>query len=258
MPPEQFNWAPPPAGWSPNWLSDQAAHNIHVWGISLVPPAKVLETLARILAPAELDRAARFHFARDRNRFLAGRGFLRVILGRYLKADPGQLEFIYGRSGKPVLGGFFAATGLHFNLAHSGEIGLLALSPLGPVGVDVEMIRPLNDLDDLVDSILSPRESAVFRAMPESAKPLAFFKLWTRKEAFLKATGEGISRLLHPIEVSIQSQEPAQLLNLPSELGPIDRWHLNDLSPAPGFVAALATPVQADAIVCSSWEIESL
>src|SRR6201999_3187535 len=122
---------------------------IHVWATSLNLPATAVEKMDVILAPAEKDRASRFSFMRDRDRFIAGRGFMRTVLGHYLNAKPGRLEFVYSRLGKPALGGSHATAGLHFNLSHSEDIGLLAVSPVGALGIDLEYVRPLNDMDTL-------------------------------------------------------------------------------------------------------------
>jgi 4'-phosphopantetheinyl transferase len=254
---EKINWPRPSSNWSPSWNNDRSSFpNVHVFGVSLNPPVNVLETLARILASPELDRAASFRFEHDRNRFIAGRGLLRVILGHYLNANPAKLEFVYGGQGKPMLGGAFATTGLHFNFAHSEGLGLLAISPVGAVGVDVECIRPLNDVDRLVNRFFSPREIAAFQKVPVYERSLAFFRLWTRKEAFLKATGEGIAHSLDQVEVSFLSDESAELLHLPRHLGQVANWHSHDLAPASGFVAALVAPIETACPICWSWVTE--
>jgi 4'-phosphopantetheinyl transferase len=254
MPSKQINWPSPSPNMSLNWSGDYSRFpDVHVWGASLDLPVSKTEALASILSPSELDRAARFRFVRSRNRFIAGRGFMRVILGRYLNSNPARLEFIYGSHGKPELGGAFAAAGLHFNLSHSENVGLLAISPIGAVGIDVENIRPLDDMDSLVNRFFSPREITAFNKVPESAKPLAFFNLWTRKEAFLKATGEGIVHSLGQVEVSFLPDEPAKLLDLPKHLGQAADWHLHDLTPAFGFVAALVAPIKTAPPIYWSW-----
>jgi len=257
MPSEQINWPQPSSNWSLNWHNDNSLFpNVHVWCASLDLTVNTIKTLAAILVSAELDRAARFRFVRDRNLFIAGRGFMRVILGYYLSANPAKLEFIYGNHGKPTLGGVFAAAGLHFSLSHSENLGLLAISQVGAVGVDVENIRPLDDADSLVNRFFSQREISSFQKLPKNAKPLAFFKLWTRKEAFLKATGEGIVHLLDQVEVSFLADESVKLLNLPKHLGQITDWHLHNLVPASGFVGALVAPSKTAGPICWSWTPE--
>jgi 4'-phosphopantetheinyl transferase len=254
MPPQQLNWPQP----SPNWPPHGREHHAHsldvqVWETSLDLPPGTIQMLEPVVAPSELDRASRFHFARDRNRFIAGRGFMRMVLGNYLGAKPGALEFIYNRRGKPALGGDHSAAGLHFNLSHSEDLALLAISPAGAIGVDVEHVRPMEEVDVLVKRFFSPGEIAAFQTVPAREKFPAFFRLWTRKEAFLKATGEGIAHLLDQVEVSFLPDEPARLLNLPQQLGRAGDWQLHDLAPAAGFAAALAVPVGTAAPVCQSW-----
>ena len=192
------------------------------------------------LAPAERERAARFHFPRDRNRFIAGRGALRQILGRYLQTDPIKLQFTYGPHGKPALAQGAEESGLQFNLAHSGGLALLAVTRSGKIGVDLERVRALKDAEGLVTRFFCPREIAAFQGLPEDQKPAAFFNLWTRKEAWLKAIGEGIGHSLNRVEVSFLPGEPARLLTLPEGPHAAARWNLRDLAPAPGFAAALA------------------
>jgi 4'-phosphopantetheinyl transferase len=158
------------------------------------------------------------------------------------------LEFCYGPQGKPALAGVWSASGWHFNLAHSLDLALLAVTRSGPVGVDVERIRPLRDVDQLVSRFFSPRESAAFQALPAEQKPDAFFRLWTRKEAWLKATGEGIAESLGRVEVSFLPGEPARLLSLPGGPAALSGWRLHDLDPGPGFIAALAVVAGAGPI----------
>ena len=219
---------------------DDLASEVHVWTASLGVSRSTLSEFASTLAPAELERAARFHFERDRHRFIAGRGLLRALLGRYLQEDPRALEFTYAPHGKPAVGGVFAGTGLEFNLAHCEELALIAITRTGALGVDLERVRKLDEAEALVDRFFSPRESAAFRALPEDQKPMAFFNLWTRKEAWLKATGEGIAHSLHRVEVSFLPGEPARLLRLPKDLQSGEPWELHDLAPAQGFAGALA------------------
>jgi 4'-phosphopantetheinyl transferase len=170
-----------------------AANDVHLWAAHLDLRLKALAHMAAILSEEEQERAGHFRFERHHNRFIAARGFLRSLLAIYLECAPDELQFEYDQNGKPALTGTFAASGLAFNLAHSQDLALIAVTRLGPIGVDVEQIRPMADADELVERFFSPRENALFRTLPDDQKNAAFFKLWTRKEAWLKATGEGIS-----------------------------------------------------------------
>jgi 4'-phosphopantetheinyl transferase len=234
-----------------------AANEVHVWAARLDVSSATLASFAATLSLSERERASRFHFERHRHRFIAGRGLLRALLGRYLEVEPMRIEFTYGAAGKPMLAASDPQTALHFNLAHSKDLGLIAITRSGPVGVDVEQIRALNDAEELVARFFSQREHATFKDLPDSEKPAAFFNLWTRKEAWLKATGEGIAHSLHLVEVSFLPGEPARLLAIPESLGQGTPWTLMDLQPAPGFAAALAIAVLDRKIQCWRWESPS-
>jgi len=213
-----------------------------------------LSAFEGILSSLELERARRFRFDLHRNRFVAGRGFMRTLLGRYLQTEPAKLEFSYNPHGKPFLSGAFAKSGLNFNLAHSENLALLAITRVGTVGVDVERIRPLTDADQIVANFFSARESAAFHNLPIEQKLAAFFNLWTRKEAWLKATGEGIGSRLNAVEVSFLPGDPARFLSLPEDPQNTVLWMLHNLEPAPGFAAALAIPARTTSLRCYNWD----
>ena len=217
-----------------------AGNEIHVWATSLAVEPAFLEKSANTLAPDEKDRAQRFKFDLHRNRYIAGRGALRAILAQYLPLHPAQLRFDYLANGKPVLTEEFASAGIHFNLAHTGDLALAAITRIGPLGVDVECVRPVKDVDDLVARFFSPRENELFQKVPAVEKPAAFFNLWTRKEALLKATGEGITRSLRLVEVSFLPGEPARLLAISGDAKVAEQWEMREFAPAQGFVGAVA------------------
>jgi 4'-phosphopantetheinyl transferase len=217
------------------------ATDVHVWAASLEPPAEFIARCATVLSPDEKERASRFRFDKHRTRFIAGRAILRSLLGQYLNCPPEQLQFVYGLHGKPALAGQFAES-VHFNLAHSEDLALFIVTRIGAVGVDVEQIRPMTDADDLVERFFSSRENALFQQLSDEQKSIAFFNLWTRKEAWLKATGEGIADSLNRVEVTFLPDEPADLLALPEGSDSNTNWVLRELNPAPGFTGALALP----------------
>jgi 4'-phosphopantetheinyl transferase len=241
---EGIDWPEPPG------LPDLDQNAVHVWAAALDGEASSVEGF---LTPAELDRAARFHFDLHRRRFIVGRGSLRVILGRYLQAESRTLEFSYGPHGKPALAGAFAASGLYFNLAHSEDLALLAVTRLGPVGVDLEKVGPLDDMDELVARFFSPRENSRFAQLSKEQKPSAFFNLWTRKEALLKATGEGIGQSLNQVEVSFLPGEPAKLLTLPDHFSQGTRWSLHNLHLDDHFAGALVVDGEKINLRCWRW-----
>jgi 4'-phosphopantetheinyl transferase len=219
-----------------------AANDVHVWAAYLNLRPEALARLAAILSAEEQERAGHFRFDRHHNRFIAARGFLRSLLAIYLECAPDELQFEYSQNGKPALNGSFAGSGLAFNLAHSQDLALIAVTRLGPIGVDVEQIRPVADADDLVERFFSPREIALFKTLPDEQKNAAFFNLWTRKEAWLKATGEGIVHSLNRVEVTFLPGEPAQLLAFPEKPTLKSEWGLRELTPTTGFVGAVALP----------------
>jgi 4'-phosphopantetheinyl transferase len=213
---------------------------VHAWVCSLEVAQDKLADFEATLWPTERERAARFHFDKHRHRFITGRGLLRMILGGYLQNEPASIEFVYGPQGKPALGGALAKSGLNFNLSHSESLGVIALTRAGSLGVDVERVRSLEDVEELVRRFFSARESAAFRELADGNRAEAFFNLWTRKEAWLKATGEGIAHSLNLVEVSFLRGEPARLLGLPYGFGRSEEWSLHSFCPALGFAAAIA------------------
>jgi 4'-phosphopantetheinyl transferase len=231
-----------------------AGNEVHVWATALSAPAQTLDDFATTLSPEEKGRAHKFKFEKHRNRYIAGRGALRKILGQYLRAGPAELRFVQLENGKPVLAEEFSSTGIHFNLSHTEDLALVAVTRLGVVGVDVECIRPVKDMDELVARFFSPRENEAFQKVADDVKPAAFFNLWTRKEALLKATGEGITRSLSLVEVSFLPGESARLLAISGDAAKAATWSLRDLSPAAGFTGAVAIQSRDIEVRCWKWE----
>jgi 4'-phosphopantetheinyl transferase len=229
-------WPRPPVRWC------LGANDVHVWAAPLDMPPDSLSRLASMLSEEEKQRATRFRSDTHRNRFVAARGILRTLLGGCLDCGPDELKFDYGPTGKPALAGRYTESGLSFNVAHSQSLGLVAITRRGPIGVDVEFIRPMSDASGLVERFFSARENALFQSLPDHQKNIAFFNLWTRKEAWLKATGQGIAHSLNRVEVTFTPGEPARFLALPNESRAEDNWILRELLPAPGFVGAVAPP----------------
>lgn len=226
--------------------------DIHVFAMPLDIGPDALEVCAEFLSPSERERAARFKFDPHRNRFIAGRGWMRWILGRYLGVAPGRIEFEYSSRGKPSLRRDVTTDNLHFNLSHSADLAALAVTRLGEIGVDVECIRSVNRVDDLVARFFSARETELFLRLAETEKPAAFFNLWTRKEAWLKATGEGITGPLSEVEVSFLAGDPARLMALHGDAEKAREWILLEFAPREDFVGAVA--VRANGIRIQFWK----
>lgn len=212
---------------------------VHIWALPLDSPPERIAALAATLSTDERERADRFSLEHLRHRFIAGRGGMRAVLANYLQAAPAQLEFTYTSRGKPSLGGD-AAGRLHFNLAHSHNLALLAVTRVAPLGVDVEKVRPFPNAGDIAERFFAAGEIAAFKTLPPDARDAAFFHLWTRKEAWLKATGDGIAESLSKIEVAFLPDQPPRVLAIAGDVAAGEAWSIFPLSPAAGFVGALA------------------
>ena len=199
-----------------------------------LPPAPPRD-LERLLSPEERERGARFRFERDRRRAVVAWGLLRLTLGELVGRDPGALRFVRNRYGKPHLPG-----GPSFNLSHSGEHILVAVAEQGRVGVDVEVVRPLDDLEDLAVRTFAADEGRAVTARPAGERPAAFFRTWTLKEAFVKALGGGLSVPLDAFSVSLREDGGHALVRsaLPGE--DPRGWSLVPLPCEPGAFAAVA------------------
>ncbi len=243
---------------SPSWDSPPKtlrlpSNAVHVWRASLVVPVSYLRTLEGTLTADECARAERFYFQEHRERFIAGRGLLRNILSRYLDSEPGQLRFRYNSYGKPALTAETGAEGFCFNLSHSYDTALYAVTHGREIGVDIERFRPDVEVEKLAERFFSPREAAVLRALPEDLRKEGFFNCWTRKEAYIKAEGEGMSIPLSAFDVSLTPGEPAALLRSQNSPQETSRWSLQALDPKPGYAAALAVKGHDWELTCWQW-----
>lgn len=229
---------------------------IHVWCAFLDIPRARLERLAGSLSGDERSRAARFHFERDRRRFIAGRAVLRAILGRYLAIEPGILELRYAAHGKPQLAERFDSGSLRFNLSHCRGLALYAVTRGREIGIDLEAVQELVDAEAIARRFFSPRENAALQAIPAQHRALAFFNCWTRKEAYVKGLGDGLTHPLDQFDVSLAPGEPVRITSGGRGAGlAAAAWTLRELfPPAARWVAALAVEGRAEAISCWQWE----
>lgn len=225
--------------------------DIHVWRTALDRPASIVGPLRQSLSSDEQARADRFHFERDRRRYIVGRGALRSILSGYLNADPHRLQFRYGHNGKPAL----ISNALQFNVAHSRGLALVAVTPQQEVGVDVEYMRPVLDADQLAERFFSARESAALRSLPAHERHAAFFTCWTRKEAYIKAIGEGLSQPLDQFDVSLAPGEPPHFLSIRGDRAEAQHWSLFSLAPDENYAAAIAVRECGWQVSCWTWEM---
>ncbi|MBN9391603.1 MAG: 4'-phosphopantetheinyl transferase superfamily protein [Chloroflexi bacterium] len=237
-------WLPPPPALG------LAQGDVHVWQIGLERSPTELAKLRGYLNEAEQVRAARYYFERDRNRFTVGRAILRKILGLYLDEDPAGLTFSYGPQGKPALAG---KTGLEFNLSNSHQAALLAVTTSNPVGVDIEYQKDNISMSDLVKRFFAPVEIETFNNLPAAQQPEAFFNAWTRKEAYLKACGGGISIGLDRVVVTFVPGEAARIVTIDGSAREAGRWSVAALNPYPDYRAALALESPRFDLKCWQW-----
>jgi 4'-phosphopantetheinyl transferase len=231
-------------------LSDD---EIHVWRARLEQPPSKIGDLLKTLAADERERAEKFRFQRDREHFIIARGALRAILGRYLGQRPEQLRFSYSPYGKPALAGPVQTAGLHFNVSHAGGLALYAFTRAKEIGLDIERLRDDFDCGQIAQHYFSRSEVSAFGALPAEMRNLAFFNCWTRKEAYIKAIGEGLSHPLDQFDVSLAPGEPAALLSAGNDPQEAARWSLRELAPGHGYVAALAVKGKDWRLSCWQW-----
>ncbi len=222
-----------------------ADNEVHLWALPLDPRDSVVQTLEPLLAADEIERANRFRFPRHRRRFLVGRAFLRVLLARYRADAPERVRFVYGDKGKPALdpsqgAPLKANAPLSFNLSNSGDRAVIAVTRDQALGVDLEVLRPMPDAETIAERFFSRPERLALRAVPSTAKSEAFFRCWTRKEAYIKAVGDGLSMPLDRFDVSLNDDEPCRFLALDGSTERAEGWTLRHLEPGPGTVGALA------------------
>lgn len=187
-------------------------------------PQEVVESFLRMLDEDERVRASRFRFEKHRQNFVVGRGVLRLLLSRYLGMPPEDVRFTYGAQGKPALEGEHSADSLRFNASHSGELAVYAFVRECEVGVDVEFIKTDFETEEIAERFFSAPEIRALRALPAAEKPAAFFRFWTRKEAYIKAIGSGLSHPLDQFDVT----------------APIPGWSIVDLDVGSGYASAAA------------------
>lgn len=220
---------------------------VHLWRADLDAEAAGASGRHRSWSEEERARGARFRFARDRDRYLAGRGLLREILANYLGAEPGQLSLGQGSHGKPFVAG---QEDLRFNVSHAGASMLVAVADAREVGVDIEHVATDVSVEELADTILSRPELRILNGLGRESSQAAFLVLWTRKEAYLKADGRGLS--LPPRHIDVSSPEGAVALfdELTGEWTSSSRWTLQTPAVGPHHVSAVAAEGRGWRLCC--------
>ena len=223
---------------------------VHVWSAWLSHDPSCLAALAASFSAEERARASRYRFEHDRAHFVARRAMRRAILAAYTGAAPDTLSFRLGPQGKPALAG--VADALRFNASHSAGLMLLAVTRGRDLGVDLERIRPQLTAG-IAERFFSPLEVAALDALAAEDRAGAFFAGWTRKEAYVKARGDGLALGLEGFAVSLAPGEPARLVQTAEAPSEVQRWRLEALHPAPGYAAALAVEGRDWRLRCWHW-----
>jgi len=221
-------------------------HNIHVWAVRLDDSSGDFNR--ELISPDERERAARFKFERDRRCYRVAHIALHDILRRYLPSDPPCVSFDIGANGKPILPQPLASSGVEFNLSHSNEMALLAVTHGREVGVDIEYVKEDFQFQEIAERFFTAREVAAMRGLPANLQRQAFFKCWTSKEAFLKAKGTGLSGALDEVEIAMSSDGQVSIT------GKVPGWSLAALDSIDGYQAALVVAGAPVPICYYLWE----
>lgn len=214
--------------------------NVQIWVKDLDLPLEQVQNLEKTLSEDEKERARRFRFAEHRRRFIAARGWVREILGRYLNLAPQDVRFEYNAKGKPMLCSSLRERSLQFNVSHSQELALYGFAKSQRIGVDLEYIRTVKDLEHLAQRFFCSSEVALLKTLPSPEREKAFFQMWTAKEAYLKAIGEGIGGGLNQVEVLLASGQVQGLKSIAGDEQVANQWRLWSFFPKPDYVATIA------------------
>jgi 4'-phosphopantetheinyl transferase len=235
----------------PDWPSPQRAslneREVHVWLIKLDDPRVDIERGQKLLSPAEKVRATRFKFQRDQRRYVVAHAGLRSILSEYINISPAALEFFSGPNGKPELTPTYGTPPIKFNLSHSHEVAIVAVTGRGEIGIDVEYVKRDFPFEEVAKRFFSAKEFAVLTALPAHLQRVAFFKCWTSKEAFLKAKGTGLSGKLDEVELVLTANQAVRVN------GTIPDWTLTEITLSTDYMAAVVAAGDQDQVVCYRW-----
>ena len=215
-------------------------NEVHLWSASVQENISYLNTYRHILSLEEKQRAERFKFKRDQDRFIIAHVLLRLVLSRYIKITPQAIAYSSNSFGKPNLKGCSDIETINFNMSHSNDHVLIAVANNLAVGVDIEWVRPIENANQIVETFFSAKEKVQFQSLSDHLKTEAFYSCWTRKEAFIKALGVGISLPLNQFSVSFLPGEPADLLEVPTTIEQPEFWTLEEFQVREGYVAAIA------------------
>lgn len=230
-----------------------APDQICVWRVPLNQNPIRIPELKEVLSPDERARSERFRFDKDRIQFIESRAALRLILSQYLNVSPTSLTFAKAAHGKPALASGQSNSGLRFNLSRRDGLALVAITRDREIGIDVELIQPDLPFFEIANVSFSENELAELKSLPEAQQAAGFYNCWTRKEAYVKARGEGFSFPLKQFDVSLKPGAPAKLLEVRGSNTEIDRWILQDISAGDDYVAALIFEGPVATVICEDW-----
>ncbi len=209
---------------------------VHLWQRSLHGSEQEISACYELLLPEEREKAGRYRVERPRGDYILTRGTLRALLSKYLNTTPHAISFEYTEYGKP----FLRNAALRFNVSHTEGRALMAFVLNREVGVDVERVRVQNDALKIAERFFSSNERGILRRMPDSELHTAFFRCWTRKEAYIKAKGEGLSLPLHQFDVSLDADPAQGLIATRPDGAETERWTIRNVNVDAGYAAAIA------------------
>lgn len=224
----------------PSYQPQLNDNRVHVWRANLDLPTAEINQLATFLSTDEIARANKFRFPKHQKRFIAARGILRKLLGNYLQISADNLEFAYSDRGKPRLAASMSDSSLQFNISHSHEYALYGFTHHHPIGVDLEYLREMKDAAKMAERFFSPTEFKLLASLTSEQQQRVFFKLWTAKEAYLKAIGTGLADSLASVDISLDRAECPSLIAIKGNVAAAASWSMYSCIPAINYVATVA------------------
>ncbi|HTL71825.1 MAG TPA: 4'-phosphopantetheinyl transferase superfamily protein [bacterium] len=237
----------------PSTLPAPEPGEIHLWRISLASQLDEDIRLKKLLSSEELDQAGCYRFVRDQRRFIIRRAVLRQLLAACLATSPLAVRLELGVHGKPIVSGQADGGDLRFNCSHSGDWALVALARGIELGVDLEQHQPMSDAADVAKKFFTTAEINELNHLPSALKTAGFFNCWTRKEAFVKALGLGLSYPLNRFVVSLSPEKPAALLAVTDDPAALEKWSMISLKVVPEYSAALVFEGKSAALKYFAW-----